>query len=511
MDWMSSVDLRATLATCHKDLLGDWYRDPWGWPELDWLATEGTRLLEERLNGRGSRRVSLVDVPKENFATRPAMVLDPVDRFAYQALVGQLSKSIIGDLDYNVYGWRLPRGVSRPGRYSPNDLQWKLYRFQLRFLTGLFDVALKTDIVSCFASISVSLLTEDLEERITRRKDRPLVDRLFSFLEQWERVPGRSGIPQRCQASSVLANMLLSKLDDVLLFHARPVLAGDKRRRSYARWMDDMWLFGDDPGELRRAQVSLEEGMREIGLHMNNGKTKLLEGSEVAEYALHVEHSAVDGALNANPSDPQPLDDLIEGIIFEREEANRTSIKFATDRMRRTHHFAKLDDLWQIAHRLPHGADALARLSRDAKRALALQDWYLDYCETPWASVEWPVAQFGTMFPSSSESVDKSLKEYFSEALTDNRATLPMIALAAQRLATWDKALARVVIQEAVKKSSNPIERRVLALAGLNAGCTKSSVRRWLGEFEENVVTVEMLEDRSFRPISFKPDFAALP
>jgi hypothetical protein len=54
---------------------GDWYRDPWGWPELDWVVAARPQLALDRAGSAGVRRSVKLDVPKENFATRPAMVV----------------------------------------------------------------------------------------------------------------------------------------------------------------------------------------------------------------------------------------------------------------------------------------------------------------------------------------------------------------------------------------------------------------------------------------------------
>ena len=44
--------------------------------------------------------------------------------------------------------------------------------------------------------------------------------------------------------------------------------------------MDDVWLFGREPGRLRRAQLELQEAMRGLGLNMNGSKTDVLEGED---------------------------------------------------------------------------------------------------------------------------------------------------------------------------------------------------------------------------------------
>src|SRR5437016_1961269 len=37
-DRMRGLDVAARARICIKELYGDWYRDPWGWPEFHWVA-----------------------------------------------------------------------------------------------------------------------------------------------------------------------------------------------------------------------------------------------------------------------------------------------------------------------------------------------------------------------------------------------------------------------------------------------------------------------------------------
>ncbi|AYF26125.1 hypothetical protein CSH63_01340 [Micromonospora tulbaghiae] len=513
MSWASSLDLDRALTACHQDLLGDWFRDPWGWPELDWVVSSRRDLVEARLGSTDVRAISKIDVPKENFGIRPAVVMDPLDRLVYQALVGQISQPLIGGLHRNAYGWRLPIKGMRPGVYSPNDQQWDNYRSYLSSLAGEFEVALKTDIVSCFASIPVAQLIEEIESKVTRASARPAVENLCARLVNWSKISGRSGIPQRFQASAVLANLYLSRLDEVLEHHALDFDDDSGKRRSFVRWMDDIWLFGNDAGSLRRAQVEINSALNDLGLHMNSGKTELLEGDDVATNAREVEHSAIDEELFLGKLllkkkiVTRRLDELVERLVDAKETASRTSIKFATTRMRQYKHFTKVDNFVEVAMRMPQGADSLARLFRDAKRTGDLEDWYIDYLGKPWSRVEWAAAQLGTMFPTRG-NVGGRVQDEFASILSRGGVSLPMTAVAAQRLAKWRPAEARVVITEAVKRAENPLHRRVLALAGLQAGCTRTAVTKWLNEFPENAVTLEMLRDRSFAKVPLKPDFA---
>lgn len=415
---------------------------------------------------------------------------------------------MIGGLDRSVYGWRLPVKDPRPGYYSPNDKQWEGYRGGLSAGANLNDAGLKTDVVSCFASIPVDRVMEMVERRVKSRGNQQVVRRLGIYLEGWQRIPRRSGLPQRCQASSVLANMYLSALDDVLgqLAGSQSFMGVSYSR--YARWMDDIWVFGGDPAALRRTQLALANAMIDLDLQMNTGKTRLLEGPELIADALLIEHSAVDDALDSTPLDAGPLDELVERIISQKEDSSRTSVRFATERMRRHQQFSKVPELIEVAERLPHTADALARLFRDAGRAQSLEDWYLDYCKSPWADLKWPVAQFGTMF-SSRKLAGRKVSEYLTEVVASGAGDAQLTAFAAHRLARWNPGAARVVIADAVQGTDNPLFRRVLALAGHAAGHPRTQLRRWLGELAENEVTLALLEARSFSKLPSAQDFAA--
>lgn len=276
--------------------------------------------------------------------------------------------------------------------------------------------------------------------------------------------------------------------------------------------MDDIWVFGHDAGKLRVVQLELQDALRELGLEMNHAKTEVLEGDDVVSEVLQVQHSAIEDALLDENPDSQPLIELIEAIIGLDVKADRTSIKFATKRMREHKIFGQVDDLVEAAPTMPHGADALARLFRDSRKWRELPHWYVDHANSPWGTIRWSIAQLGTAFPSKLPSgvTHKDLepvRDFFVQVL-DTEAPLPLVSLAAQRLAAWDKKESRSVLRAAASGSADPHIRRVLALAATSAGEERAVVRSMLNEFEENLPTLRMLEQRRFR-VAANPDFAA--
>jgi hypothetical protein len=506
-DWLNTLDIPVAWANCRKDVYGDWYRDPWDWPELNWAATQGIDHLVQRLNSAATGRAALLDVAKENFILRPAVVLDPVDRLAYEALVDHISPQVVGNMPEWVFGWRLDRDEPTPGKYADRSREWTTYLTYLQLLAERYQCALQTDIVSFFASVQLDQLADRIQQLAG---DNDVTGRLIGMLQQWGRIAGRTGLPQRCNASSILANMYLRPIDDVIREFganrkARELIGSDV---SALRWMDDVMIFADDPGHLRHAQMEMQSVLHGLGMHISPSKTMLLQGDELVDAAHEIEHSAVDQALSELPPETRPLVDLLSELVADPEMASATSIRFATVRMRAHELFDQVRDLVDVCPRMPHGSPFLGRLFRDSSWWQQLDGWYRDYERSEWGSIDWSVAQFGTMFPTHWRRPREPVVDVLTSGL-DRMCSIPLFALAAQRMASWRTDNARRLFREVIRRTGDPHFRRVLALAGLNAGEEVSWIRSVLSEFEENAVTRAYLQSTGFAPVPISADFEA--
>lgn len=297
--------------------------------------------------------------------------MDITDRVAYQAIVDKLSVNLIGDLRQTAFGWRLDPTNPVAGQYADNGLQHDAYRSHTsKFASHTNLAGLKTDIVSYFANVEIDRL---IEQVFARCGSSLLTKRLADLLSSWDSQPARAGLPQRFHASAVLANMYLQPLDDVILEDLKPPPASPSNKRDVwrwfirwmrhldkgqsARWMDDIWLFKKDEGELRKAQVVIQEVLRDLGLDINIAKTDVLTGEALLEEVLELQHSAVDGALEQEPPDTTPLDQLVASLLEAPEHRSRSSFSFAFRRLRNQQHYLAVDDLVSIADRAPHAAD----------------------------------------------------------------------------------------------------------------------------------------------------------
>jgi hypothetical protein len=508
-DLYGILDFERAAKNVRTDIFGDWYSDPWLWPEHEWLMSdEGVKHVRDAIRNTEIRRGHPLEVPKENFSTRPAYVFDPVERLVYQALVDKVSVSLVGSMPTWSYSWRLSRNNPKAGNYADMGDEWKGYRNRLSTLSTFFDVALTSDIVSFFPSIPVDQLVNSLYDAA---KCNAVTERLSTLLEGWDRISDRGGLPMRANASSILASMYLRPLDDALLHHGRSAAASSFLGRyrfskgTAARWVDDIWLFGHDVEDMRMAQLDAQAVMRSLGLNMNLAKTDVLEGDDMMARARQLEHSAVDAALLEEIADYEPLDQLVERIIAKPESANHTSVRFVTVRMRKYSHYKHLDKLIELAPRMPHASAALSRMFLESGRSRELAGWYADFCKSPWAKMELAVANFAMMFPGTSVP-ELAVQSALEEKLLAG-CSLPVLAIAGQRLARWQPDRARALFREIARKADHPLQRRVLALAALGANESRTWVTKLLSEFRENAVTLHYLRERSFAPPKDQAEF----
>lgn len=320
-DWTNDLQPTRAVKNIRTDMTGDWYRDPWGWPEYDFLLPDHLDWFVRRAGASGIRHVAKIDVPKENFGIRPAIIMEPLDRLLYQSLVDSISLDLMGSLPSWTFGWRLSRRSPKPGLYAAQDREWARYRDHLKISSLWLECGLKTDIVSCFASISIPRLCGDIERRAANTG---ISNRLTDMLTAFDHVPGRNGLPQRSMASAALANMYLQRLDDAIHEYAATAvypsgLVGLSRDNLAVRWMDDFWAFGDDAGLLRSFQMNLQELARRAGLELNLGKTAVYTDEDLWSSVAKIEHSAIDASIELTPPDVQPLESLIDLLIKSPE------------------------------------------------------------------------------------------------------------------------------------------------------------------------------------------------
>jgi len=198
--------------------------------------------------------------------------------------------------------------------------------------------------------------------------------------------------------------------------------------------------------------------------------------------------------------DHTPLEELIDQIIESPEKTSSTTIKFAALRMREHNSLHRIQELLEASRRMPHATNAFFSLFRDAFESDGLQDWFLDYAKSDWAGFQWSISYYARMFGRSTRP-RRELLEYFAVLVENPSTSLPLLAVAVQRLVEWNPSTARAVIRAAVRKTSNSHAIRILALAALNAKEPGKAVKAWLEPHDSNRATLEMLAAQRYKQI----------
>ena len=191
-----------------------------------------------------------IDIPKPAGGQRPAAALRLADRLAYAAFVercrAEIEASLVSD-----------RAVLWP-RGKQSEKQWVKFEGFVAH-SGTTHV-LAVDVQSFYDSIRHDLLGETL----TRADCDPQV--VVALTEWLGEVMGRRwGLPQGLGASDPLASVVLSPLDRALA----------REGVRFVRHGDDLRVVGTY-AEVRDAQRLVRDELRELGLVMNDDKTRVL-------------------------------------------------------------------------------------------------------------------------------------------------------------------------------------------------------------------------------------------
>lgn len=499
----------ARLASTEK--YGDWYRDPWGWPELTAEFVDGLDVEDDlRLarNPRGEYHLQiqpyfhLIEVPKTRLGVRPAVVQDPVSRLLYLAATHSSLTVLHSDLPDWVYGWRLRDGAMAAGR-----TEWSTFVGTLPS-SDQPGYGLLTDITSFFASIRLDRFETLVYGRLGKVAAAHVI---VDVVRAHDSLSTRSGLPQRSFASAALAHAFLQPVDDAI------DSALGEGVSAVRRWMDDISAEGDEE-PLFALLMTLQERVRQVGLELNTSKTHLSPAPETAAN-LHLEDlREIEVPLRAVGEDYDNIyfePDLnilhaLESALLDNPiHASRTVARAVLISLTKAEDFSRFREWRKRASYLPHVADALSRYLRAAAEAdqdlwVEMGDWFSSYQGSAWGRSDWVSSQFALAFPAEHlpPPVETVLHRWL-EAST----SLQQVAVAAQRLCSVNPVVGRSLIRGRMDRTGDPLLLRVFALGLLMAGDTRSAVEATLRRDPRNALLVRRLETRGWQPPPVAKDF----
>ena len=216
----------------------------------------------------------VISVPKKSGFTRPGSILNPFDRFIYQALIDQVSETLEDNIDRNrCFGGVLSDDPYR--MFVPENESYAKFQNKVRELCEGSAYMIKADISNYFERIPQHGLVNLANAAGCPGEIVNLLEKmLLGFQER------RSfGIIQGLYPSDMLGNFFLSGLDAFCEIEGIPS----------ARYVDDICLSFGSELEARKELSRLTEYLRADGLHLNELKTRMLPSNELVR-----EETAVD-------------------------------------------------------------------------------------------------------------------------------------------------------------------------------------------------------------------------
>ncbi|MGA6180911.1 RNA-directed DNA polymerase [Stenotrophomonas sp. NPDC077421] len=275
------IDHDSVLKHLNQDMRDDWFSDVLGYRDLfekkDSLQAVLAGLLSEGNGQYAGVARTLCDVPKKGLGLRYALETDFYDRFVYQSICTFLIKYYDPLLSTRVFGhrWR--------DHYIEGSREKRLFKSRIELWqtfegithSSLVDgkIILVTDLINYFENISIELIREAFLSKLPLIKAdgqaklhiRNAVQTLCSLLEKWS-YSDRHGLPQNRDASSFIANVVLSDVD-----HRMVSMGYD-----YFRYVDDIRIVCADDRRARKAVADLISELRAVGMNINSSKTEII-------------------------------------------------------------------------------------------------------------------------------------------------------------------------------------------------------------------------------------------
>lgn len=507
------LDLVEAAHLAESENYGDWYRDPWGWPELRPAFIETIDVADVSISITSSGldwsiepHFHSFEVPKSFVGQRPAVLMDPMSRLTYTAAALRAAKQLENELPEWSFGWRF-----RSGTIVKNTSEWQKYRDSQADLRDA-SYSGETDITSFFASINVQRLIDLLIKRGVSGLPLSIIEKV---LHRHDGMAYRSGLPQRSSASALLAQLSFSTIDTAVqedLLQGKIAVA--------RRWMDDIGFEGSYE-HVYELILRIQAEARRGGLEINASKTSIATGADKADRFDREAQRLIEIEEHEYENDDYPgmsftvisRDELLESqerVVEQPTSASRTEIGLVLRSLRHHQEFASVERWMQIAKYIPHGADHLSRYLRSAgdRAAIAstrLNDWFASEHDGKWPYAEWVAAQHAIAIAGDRMSVS-SLQVL--KAWVDDTNNVQKLAVAVQRLTDADPRRAREVLMRRIDKTHDPLLLRLLVFGLLSAGAEVALVRPHVERSPHLSLLKKYLEDRKWTVSSVVDDFA---
>lgn len=203
-----------------------------------------------------------LSVPKKDLFTRPGSILNPYDRFLYQALADNVSRILENALDRERCFSNILSNNPKQMFEQGNECYAK-FQNKIRKLCRKGTHIVRADISNCFERIPQHHLINLMMETECSEEIVKLLEKMLSEKNSF-------GIVQGIYPSDLLGNFFLSDLDSFFELQDIPS----------ARYVDDIYLSFKSEIAAKKGLFDLIERLRKNGLHLNETKTQILTSEQ---------------------------------------------------------------------------------------------------------------------------------------------------------------------------------------------------------------------------------------
>lgn len=207
-----------------------------------------------------------ISVPKERWFTRPGSILQPVDRFLYQALIDGVADTLEQGMD-RVRSFSHVVSDEPNQMFAPAHECWGRFQAKITQLCDSGTHVLRADIANYFERIPQHHLVNLMSAAGCPPEIVKLLEEMLLAFQERDSF----GIVQGLFPSDILGNFFLSDFDAFCELHDIPS----------ARYVDDIYLAFESEAAARQGLIRLIESLRKDGLHLNEYKSGIFPANEI--------------------------------------------------------------------------------------------------------------------------------------------------------------------------------------------------------------------------------------
>ena len=265
---IDGFDINATIENIKLDIRSDFVLAPHFNAVFNRAANDLWSEVEHQLRS-GSYNPSLpitMSIPKAGWFSRPGSILNPSDRLVYQALADNLQDVVETALDRTRAFSQIPSAAEDEYFVSASE-SWGNFQQRVQKICASSNYMIKADVSHYFERVPQHHLINLLNSAGCPSAISNLLEEVFLSFQQRNSF----GIIQGVYPSDVFGNFFLSEFDAHCEINDLPS----------ARYVDDFYIGFPDLASARSGMAQLVEKLRQDGLHLNEGKSRIYESDDL--------------------------------------------------------------------------------------------------------------------------------------------------------------------------------------------------------------------------------------